>query len=797
MLLNQIDIGHQGRPGIAAFQQVVTENEIFRKTPIDGLPKGVHIVDALADERPLAENILVDVRHLAGVGIDARLAHEQLGESGLAGTGQADRSARLQNRIAFDNAPFTGIVNRSIEGMGQVADQGAGRIAGQLGIGIEGDDVPDRPEKGRIADDLRESVLRPTPEPGIELLQLAALALIAHPHPLHRIPQPGPVKQIEDARAILPVGFIEGLDCGPRIREQGLVLRQRLLGGIAKIGQQGKKQVGIAVAEIADFQGFEQIVDILRTGQQGGHNHHGAMALGDPLGKIETWQCPRWQGEGDQQIDQRNGQGRGRDGQGRSQPPDLPVARIGPGGGEHARCRQQREHQNGTEIQGQAQLPTRPADPALQRQAALDRALQRLAPAIDQVVADMRTAVGVARLLRSRLRKPYGGPCHLQLSAGTAPRHIFDDMPIAVAGGEILVGVLPCRIVAQRLFDDTERLDELPPIHGIDETQTADAVGDRDLVGGGGAAGGGRELGCRHPLFEQFLFDPGLNEDHRRPLGLQPGVKFLHKRRRQRYIGIGKLGQQLNQLFRVPFRRREHAIGPGDGDVEILAPPGNPQPDAAQIFQQRQLQHDRKSPQFPQPQRFHPLIGNDELGGIVFVDAAIHVRNQLQRDVIDAGEAGEGTLRQARQLPAVAAGQMPPRLGNLLLDQIKVVEQPGFCRHDPMPRGGGSDHVIGRQQHPGIVGQLWQQAVRSRLRIDAMLTSQRHAMTLQLLKAEQLRTQQLRLPVVAQRIVGAGRKSEEFSGDDFSLIPETYCLLLRFLGSMVMDIIHSQSCRSP
>jgi hypothetical protein len=48
----------------------VTENAILRKASIDGLAKRVHVVDALADERPLPEHILVYIRYLAAVGID-------------------------------------------------------------------------------------------------------------------------------------------------------------------------------------------------------------------------------------------------------------------------------------------------------------------------------------------------------------------------------------------------------------------------------------------------------------------------------------------------------------------------------------------------------------------------------------------------------------------------------------------------------------------------------------------------------------------------------------------------------
>jgi hypothetical protein len=71
MLFNDVDIGHKCRTRIPAFHQVVTENEIFREASINGLTKRIHIVDALTDKRPLPENILIDIRNLTRVGIDA------------------------------------------------------------------------------------------------------------------------------------------------------------------------------------------------------------------------------------------------------------------------------------------------------------------------------------------------------------------------------------------------------------------------------------------------------------------------------------------------------------------------------------------------------------------------------------------------------------------------------------------------------------------------------------------------------------------------------------------------------
>src|SRR5674476_1544026 len=116
----------------------------------------------------------------------------------MACTGEADRSAWLQDRVAFDNASLVGIVHRPIQRMGDVTYQCACRVARQLRVSIQGDDVLDRSQDRHITDDLRECSLLPSAQQGIELLHFAALALIAHPHAFVWIPQPRSVEQIED-----------------------------------------------------------------------------------------------------------------------------------------------------------------------------------------------------------------------------------------------------------------------------------------------------------------------------------------------------------------------------------------------------------------------------------------------------------------------------------------------------------------------------------------------------------------------------------------------------------------------
>ncbi len=65
------------------------------------------------------------------------------------------------------------------------------------------------------------------------------------------------MEQVEDARTVLGVALVESLDPGPRQTDQLVVSRLGALGSIAKIGEQGKEEIGIAVSEITDLEGLQ------------------------------------------------------------------------------------------------------------------------------------------------------------------------------------------------------------------------------------------------------------------------------------------------------------------------------------------------------------------------------------------------------------------------------------------------------------------------------------------------------------------------------------------------------------
>src|SRR3569623_369885 len=309
MVLDEIDIIHQRRPRITAFQEVVAQNEIFGHAPVHRLTKGVDVVNALADEAAFAEQILVDVRHFARIGIDNHFAREQSRKARARRGGETNGHARLQDRITFDDAAAPGVVNGTIERVRHVADERTRGVARQLGIGVQGDDIADIREHGTVADNLAErrlSLARYCAQQRVELLELAAFALIAHPYAFVRIPQTRTVEEIKDAGAVVPISCVECINSLAREREQSLVIRLIARRRSAEIGEQREIEPGIAIAEIAYLQRIDQGGNILWRAQQGGHDHHGGVFAGYALRKIHARQSARRYQQRDDAIHERH-----------------------------------------------------------------------------------------------------------------------------------------------------------------------------------------------------------------------------------------------------------------------------------------------------------------------------------------------------------------------------------------------------------------------------------------------------------------------------------------------------------
>ena len=286
-ILEQLHVADQSRACVAALQQVVAEDAVFRQAPAQHPLEGVDVVDALADERTLVEQVLIDVGDCARVGVDARVAAEQPRVACACGAGQADADTGLQNAVAPDHARCRGFAAEAwpVQRMGHRADELPRRVARQLRVGVERDDVAHAPQQRRVADDQREAIGWPrllvAAQQRVQVRELAALALVAHPHPVARVPAARAVEQEESigirrARRLGPVFVVQRLDLLPRMAQQCVVAGQRLLRRIVEVGEQAEVQLCVAVGHEAHFQCVDQIVDALLAAQHRRHHHQRA-----------------------------------------------------------------------------------------------------------------------------------------------------------------------------------------------------------------------------------------------------------------------------------------------------------------------------------------------------------------------------------------------------------------------------------------------------------------------------------------------------------------------------------------
>ena len=81
MIFQQFHVAEESAPGMAALDQVMAENPVVGEPGTHGGVECLDVVDGLADELALSEQVLVNVGDLAGVGVQANVSREQAGEA--------------------------------------------------------------------------------------------------------------------------------------------------------------------------------------------------------------------------------------------------------------------------------------------------------------------------------------------------------------------------------------------------------------------------------------------------------------------------------------------------------------------------------------------------------------------------------------------------------------------------------------------------------------------------------------------------------------------------------------------
>ena len=96
--------------------------------------------------------------------------------------------------------------------------------------------------------------------------------------------------------------------------------------------------------------------------------------------------------------------------------------------------------------------------------------------------------------------------------------------------------------------------------------------------------------------FRELLFDPCQRQGQRRTLSLQTARKLRDKRASHRGHRTRHVGNHEDQVFGILFGGLHHLIGPGIGQVALGSAGRQSHPDAAEILDQGEPQHDRDGP---------------------------------------------------------------------------------------------------------------------------------------------------------------------------------------------------------
>ena len=228
-----------------------------------------------------------------------------------AGRGQRQRDTRLQDAVAFDDAPCLRVDARQVgrvRGNRHQRTQGAWR---QQRVGIQHHDVRRAGSRFRQRAQVDESERRRRRhrQQRDQLFDLAALALPTHPAAFFCAPHALSVQQQETRRAVGQgcVLGVQGRDRVTRTGQQRAVGVEAFAGGVGKVRQQRVLGPGFVAGQVVAFDLCRQHVDARAAAQQAGHHHQGVVLCRDTVLESQPRYTPRRQPFAQQPVPGRNG----------------------------------------------------------------------------------------------------------------------------------------------------------------------------------------------------------------------------------------------------------------------------------------------------------------------------------------------------------------------------------------------------------------------------------------------------------------------------------------------------------
>ncbi len=273
-------------------------------------------------------------------------------------------------------------------------------------------------------------------------------------------------------------------------------------------------------------------------------------------------------------------------------------------------------------------------------------------------------------------------------------------MPAAIARRFVHLRVRAARILSQHCFHPARQLEELGPIERRDGAHAGDGIADRYVIRGlPQVLAAGQLVGRR----AQRLTAGGnpIDDRQQRRVVLAHALQELNQ---EACADVGVAGRKRRQRTPQPLVALgvdNQAVGPLVGQlavarVRLRASQG------ADDQRQSEPEHDRHCPQLADRHRGDALISDDVFGQQVQVDARIGVPQVVQAQPIHAWVASHVAARDPRQLNQVAPGQILLNLAELLLDDVRIVEQPlfGWARVTLVFCGARQRGILGVQLRP-------------------------------------------------------------------------------------------------
>ncbi len=319
-------IADRGATQQRAFEQIVAQHLGARQAARQDRVRGLHMDQAFAGEAALFEQVLIDLGTGGAVRIEPGLTDRQRVKPGrAAGPRQGQRDTRLQHAVAFDDAPRVCIDARRVGRVRSDADQRAQGARWQQRVAVEDDEVRrrrDRPRQARRTRHGDEGVGRAARQQIDQLLDLAALPLPAHPAALAVAPLALPVQQHEARRAVgqRAVALVQDPQRVFGMRQQRGIRRHDLRRRIDQVGQQGVLRPRFVAGQVLALDLRGQRVDRGRVVEQAGHGDQHALARWNAGLEGQARQGLRCDPFGDQAVDRRDRDLRGRQQHQRPQP---------------------------------------------------------------------------------------------------------------------------------------------------------------------------------------------------------------------------------------------------------------------------------------------------------------------------------------------------------------------------------------------------------------------------------------------------------------------------------------------